>query len=312
MHGSEISKCLGAAFPVRDSIKAGEGRKRYGGRHSPFWGVRATKEATAEESFKALMKRLPDHAFAVGETAARLHGLPMPVGSDHDTVLAIPQIGVPKGKPKIRAYNISSRQMTLQNSELTVQNGVRITTLERTWYDLSLLWDNPAFLAVTDYLVHVFRQPSSITKLEQQHLLHRGPGVIQRQKALEWTAPRVDSPMESVLRFHLLQAGLPNPVCNPTVWIPDVGTLRPDLFFPETLLIIEYNGEYHGNQGMRQSDEMRKRRLEAAGFKVITVVAQDLQNPQNRANLIDHIRQELQNGHDRRLKPGVFWELRYF
>ncbi len=57
MHGSEISKCLGAAFPVRDSIKAGEGRKRYGGRHSPFWGVRATKEATTEESFKALMKR---------------------------------------------------------------------------------------------------------------------------------------------------------------------------------------------------------------------------------------------------------------
>lgn len=84
--------------------------------------------------------------------------------------------------------------------------GMPVTTPARTWRDLGAVLEPGALLAVTDALC----RPD-----ELQRALDRAPsgrGAARCRRVLAIADPRVDSPMESVLRWLLHEAGLPRPV----------------------------------------------------------------------------------------------------
>ena len=84
--------------------------------------------------------------------------------------------------------------------------------------------------------------------------------------------------METLARLLFVRAGLPEPQLNADIldrrdhWLACV-----DLYWPESRLVVEYEGDLHRTDRARwQAEIRRRRRIEAAGYHVVQVTADDL------------------------------------
>jgi len=160
-----------------------------------------------------------------------------------------------------------------------VVRGVRVLGPERTFVDCGTLLSVRELVEVGDWLVQ-----SSLATLEslfdfttRSHL----DGVQRARKALHLVRVGTESPPESGLRFVLVSAGLPEPEVNTDI-VDDRGTFlaRGDLVYRTPRVIVEYDGWYHERSAeQRQSDILRRERLEAAGWRLIIVTAIDMKHP---------------------------------
>jgi len=121
----------------------------------------------------------------------------------------------------------------------------------------------------------------------------RRPGIRVARLAATLVRPGTDSPMESVTRFRLVQAGLPEPLVNYKI-VDKAG--RPlfflDMAYLAQLLAVEYDGRIHvGDVKAMGRGASRRRQLEDRGWRVITVTSSDLSN--NMADVIASVRMEL-------------------
>jgi len=122
---------------------------------------------------------------------------------------------------------------------------------------------------------------------------HRRPGIRAARAAAALVRPGTDSPMESVTRFHLVRAGLPEPRINYPV-LDDTGwpIFFLDMAYPDKLIAVEYDGGIHvGDTRFMEKNIHRRRRLEDAGWRIITASARDL--PNDMADVIASVRQAL-------------------
>jgi len=122
---------------------------------------------------------------------------------------------------------------------------------------------------------------------------HRRPGIRRSRRSGHLLRPNTDSPMESVTRFYLVQAGLPEPCVNYPI-LDDEGfpVFYLDLAYPEQLVAVEYDGAVHaGDVARMKRDISRRRRLEDAGWRIITASADDLSNKM--ADVVRSVRREL-------------------
>jgi very-short-patch-repair endonuclease len=72
--------------------------------------------------------------------------------------------------------------------------------------------------------------------------------------------------------------GLPAPIPQFDVVADGVWLARVDLAWPDARVIVEYEGEYHFDGLQIARDDVRLRRLVAAGWRVIRVAAHDLRD----------------------------------
>ena len=82
--------------------------------------------------------------------------------------------------------------------------------------------------------------------------------------ALEFIAPRVDSPMESETRITTTQYGLPQAVTNYTVpgaTFSNGAPITLDLAWPEFRVAIEYDGDHHRTDKAQWRRDNDKREL---------------------------------------------------
>lgn len=88
----------------------------------------------------------------------------------------------------------------------------------------------------------------------------------------------VDSAMETRLRLLMILAGIPEPVVNYIVRYADGGwSQRFDLAYPELKLIVEYDGRHHLRDAAQwRADLKRREQLEAAGWRIIVITAEDI------------------------------------
>ena len=88
------------------------------------------------------------------------------------------------------------------------------------------------------------------------------------------------SPQETRLRLLLHASRLPRPVAQYHVR-DAVGreVARVDFAWPEQRVAVEYEGRWHGRPQQVASDRARLNRLTAAGWRVVTVTAEDLRAP---------------------------------
>jgi very-short-patch-repair endonuclease len=87
-------------------------------------------------------------------------------------------------------------------------------------------------------------------------------------------AERAESPMETRLRWMLIQARLPRPQVQTELRNQEgrfVG--RADLYYPNARLVIEYDGQNHRDRLVE--DNRRQNLLLSAGFRLLRFTASD-------------------------------------
>lgn len=106
------------------------------------------------------------------------------------------------------------------------------------------------------------------------------------REALELLDGAAESPKESELRILLLSAGIGPLASNPDIY-DDSGRwiARVDLALEHLRIAVEYEGDHHRDRMQWQRDIARRRRIEAAGWKYLSVTQQDVTDP--RALLAD-------------------------
>jgi very-short-patch-repair endonuclease len=133
-----------------------------------------------------------------------------------------------------------------------------------------------------DFLIR--RASPLTTRVRLEECVRRHPGRRGRpalRLALDLLDDRSESPAESVLRVILVQAGFTGMVSNHVVRDRNGRFVaRVDLAFPSARVAVEYEGDYHRTEpGRWRKDMVRIRRLEALGWRVLRVNADDLRDP---------------------------------
>jgi hypothetical protein len=117
-------------------------------------------------------------------------------------------------------------------------------------------------------------------------------GIRALREALLLVRVGSASPMESRARLGFVRAGLPEPELNQNVF-DDQGRwlARVDMLWRKQRVVVEYEGDQHRTDRIQwQRDIERTRRLEAAGWRVIRISADDLTDPVRWAELVRLLR----------------------
>lgn len=290
MSNNLLPKDLAAAFTVSDAITHGVSRSRL--RHRdltvPFYGTRARGDIDDLPSrLRLLLDALPAHAFVAGPTAALAWALPLPLPVER-MAQKVFCIGVPARENRIRRPGVRGRALQLDPEDVTLRHGLRVTTPERTWVDLSEELSLPRLVAVTDRLLREYVTRHDLDRAHER-AGRRKPGRLRRERALGLGDARSESPKESELRVIFHEAHLPRPEVN--VDITDRGRFvaRVDMLFREARLVVEYQGDYHRDPEQWRRDEMRRAELESLGYRVTYVTAADLLDPEQLVSRIHRL-----------------------
>lgn len=232
---------------------------------------------------------MPANAFFSHETAARLWGIPVPGPAE---ALRTPvHIAIPDPARAPHATGIRGHRLQIDDHEVTTKFGLRVTTPTRTWLDLAHL-RLPDLVAAGDFVIHRRAPLASLADLDAALRRRRNPrGIRNLHRALHLLDDAAESPPESVLRTVIVLSGLPRPQAN--VEIRDGRgrfVARGDLVFARERVIVEYQGDYHRARDQWRADLTRRSRLEALGWRVVEVGADDLRDP---ADLVYRLRQLL-------------------
>jgi very-short-patch-repair endonuclease len=156
------------------------------------------------------------------------------------------------------------RNDALRECEVTRAVGLPVTSVERTAFDLGRLLPRDTAIARLDALMWSRKfEIDKVMRLAQRH--PRATGIR-----------RLTSPKETWLRLAIVDAGFAPPATQIPVhdrrgligWV--------DMGYAELRIALEYDGDHH-RRDRRQyvKDHRRLRRLEAAGWIVIRVIAED-------------------------------------
>lgn len=233
-----------------------------------------------------LALRIPEHAFFSHSTAARLWRIPLPWRLEEDPRL---HVSVPAPAARLHSRDVVGHRLELPADDVTTWGGLRVTTAARTWRDLATLLALPDLVAAGDYVIH--RRAPFADRVQLARLLadERGQrGIRVAREALALLDEAAESRPESLLRVIILSSDLPAPQINRSLIDSATGAqVRPDFVFADERVILEYQGDYHRTRSQWRRDMTRRSRLEARGWRVMEVNADDLRDP---AELIERIR----------------------
>jgi very-short-patch-repair endonuclease len=172
-----------------------------------------------------------------------------------------------KSRGAIRAHSLG-----LASDEVTIEDGIPVTTVPRTLFDLATDSPNAVEPALRQAEYLRLRDRLSLPDLLDRHPGHRGNRAIRTALArLKETPGHTRSTMEerfirSVDRHHLLRPNL-------NVWL----TVGPDRFqvdclWPAQRLIAELDSwSAHGTRTAFRSDKTRDRKLLTAGYRTTRI-----------------------------------------
>ena len=168
------------------------------------------------------------------------------------------------------------RRGRLPQSDVTSVKGYIATTVERTLADLSAGHSVAEIVVLADAATNA--RLTSISRLAATAEAYSGRrGVATFRRAVEFVEPLTESPMESRLRMVLVLAGLPRPIAQKSLHDASGRFLgRPDLYYPDAKLGIEYDGGTHRTTLV--ADNRRQNRLLEAGIRLLRFTAADIYN----------------------------------
>jgi hypothetical protein len=207
------------------------------------------------EILTAWQDLLPSNAVFAGETAAWISGLDFkPI---HPVEIVVPPYSGMRSR-----RGLSVRRCKIPPSDTVTIRGLRATKLNRSICDLSLRLSAVELLIALDMA------------------LHKGlslDGNWRKLQSLAALAAPAESPMETRLRWLLIQRGLPCPEVQVNLGDDSNGILgRADLYYPSARLILEYDGTNHRDRLVE--DNRRQNRLLNTGFRLLRFTASDIYN----------------------------------
>ncbi len=211
--------------------------------------------------------RLPDAAVFTGSTAAWLHGLDIAPCSPIEAA-------VPSTSSTSRLVGVVVRRCSIPAAETSIRRGVRVTSAVRTIADFACRLPLTDAVAVLDTALHCRLVNGG--RLRDWAGAHAGyRGVRRLNRALELAEPATESVMETRLRLLLVLAGLPRPLAQISLYDENGHFVaRPDLYYPDARLAIEYDGATHRES--LAADNRRQNRLINAGYRLLRFTAGDV------------------------------------
>jgi very-short-patch-repair endonuclease len=201
-----------------------------------------------------------------GATAAWMLGL------DFDPTSLV-EIVVPLGSGIRSRPGLSARRCDLEPAESVLINGLPATNLERTLLDFCLLRPPAEALVAIDMALHC-------GLVDVVGLWRRGqragtrPGAARLRNLVRLAEP-AESPMETRLRWLLIQAGLPRPQVQVDVRDQAGRFLgRADLYYRAERLILEFDGGNHRDRLVE--DDRRQNLLIGSGHRLLRFTSADL------------------------------------
>lgn len=306
-------------FNVSDAVAAGVTRKRLRSRDlsRPFHGVRSrVLEAPPDDDPFGLQRRWrvararqylprihPAHFFS-HETAAAIYGAPLPlvlteqgdVACGIDLELHVTVLGdgaMPRSRGIV--HHRTQPKMATVREKL----GMPVSSPATTWASLGTL-PLADLIALGDYFCRVWRPGAgrrnvgrdplaTIDQLRAAASAGRRRGAANLREALPFIREDSWSARESIVRFVLVSAGLPEPELNVDVFDASgifLGCV--DMLYREQKVVVEYLGMLHGASWAR--DVERLAGLRAAGWTVLEVTSPLLAHP---AELVRRVRRSL-------------------
>jgi hypothetical protein len=228
-------------------------------RIAPAVYVPAHVRETIELKIHAASCRLPEHAVFSGLTAAWLHGLDVEPCEPIEITVAAPSSVSTRSGMRVR-------RRSLAPSDIVKARGYPVTSVVRTLADVTRR------LSLTESVVLVDQA------LNRGRLaLHELGAARPLARLVEYAEPRSESPMETRLRMIIVLAGLPRPEAQVTIRDRFRRTLgRPDLYYREQKLGIEYDGSTHKDS--LAEDNHRQNRLLDAGVRLLRFTSTDVYN----------------------------------
>ncbi|MGY1682710.1 DUF559 domain-containing protein [Geodermatophilus sp. SYSU D01176] len=220
---------------------------------------------------EAVLLTAPERAVISHTSAAGLWGVAIPLQREDPRI----HLTVATGSSVRDRRDRVVHRTPLIDDDVTTRDGVPVTTPERTWRDLAAVLEPAALLAVTDQLLARWcGRPDLGTQLIRRST---GRGSARARAVLPVADPRAGSPMESVLRWILHEAGLPTPDLQYVVRDAAGGFLgRADLAWPGHRVIVEFDGDVHRERDVFVGDLRRQNRLIAAGWTVLRFTSADV------------------------------------
>jgi hypothetical protein len=215
---------------------------------------------------------MPADAALGGRSAATWWGAPL-AGPADPVLVVVPSTSSWRGPRGVRAH----RSDLPPGDVVVLEDGLRITTAERTAWDVAALEPTYDAVACLDAMV-----ASGALTARTVDAMARGAGgrwgCRRVQKVLPLVDGRAQSPPESWVRVACHLAGLPHP--TPQFVVVEGGEFlgQVDLAWPEAQLVVEYEGAYHFDGVQIVKDDARYDRLLAAGWRVIRLSSADLRD----------------------------------
>lgn len=199
---------------------------------------------------------LPPEAVFAGATAAWIAGLEF--NPTKPVEIVVPPNSGMRSRP-----GLSVRRCRIVPGEVVTVQRLRATSLPRTIHHLSLRLPAVEILVAMDAALRKKLAPAKAF----------GGRKLQRLAAM---AAPAESPMETRLRWLLIQRGLPRPEVQVDLGDDKTRLGRVDLYYPSARLILEYDGGNHRDR--LAEDNRRQNRLLSAGFRLLRFTAGDIYN----------------------------------
>ncbi len=212
------------------------------------------------------------------QTAGRLWGLRQ---MGHSRLHVTTSTGRnPFSDPRIRVH----RSCVLDKKHASTRaDGIRLTSAARTVFDLSGVLGVERLESAVEHALRL-----GLVTVSELHevggaMAARGRAGSGRFTALLASRPTgqrpVDSNHELVLARALVKAGLPAPVRQFAITLPNGITIHPDLAWPEVRLAVEFDhATWHSGVGVSMDDRSRDRGLRALSWDIERVSDRELRD----------------------------------
>lgn len=235
-------------------------------------GVRVTRGAYVSRSLtlsvgaasRGALAVLPAGTVVSHSTAAVLLGAPVPPGWPLE--FAVPPRVTP---PRRRRIRVHVRDLT--PDDVVVTDGIPTTSGAQTWLDLAAILSSAELVAVGDALWRAGHLDT--TRLGAR--LDRATGVRgirQARRCAPLLTPLAASRPESLVRYWVVEAGLPVP--TPQCPVHDrhgAVVAHGDLGWPEWKVLLEYEGRQHAARDQFDRDVDRYSLMAADGWLVVRI-----------------------------------------
>ena len=216
----------------------------------------------------AWRRLLPEGVVFSGRSAAAIHGLDFDAANPVEVIAA-------RDSSLRSVFGLAVRHCDLPKDEVVTIRRLPLTSVERTLRDLCLQRPPDEALVALDMAVRL--KLVDVVGLWRYTQSAAGrPGARQMRQIVPLAEP-AESPMETRLRWLLLQAGLPRPQVQTDLHDHQgrfVG--RADLYYRASRIVLEFDGANHRDRLV--ADNRRQNQLIDAGFTVLRFTTADLRD----------------------------------